>query len=124
MLILSNIWSLANTAFASITTSSHWHSTSVCFGQEASDTDSCYFQAFSYGNSPRFTYLKSADWENTLVRYFRLENVLRTSIDKSLESGTNVVLWGIVLMLQAIPQTFGPIFFLRILLGMCDLFES
>ncbi|KAI5124717.1 hypothetical protein M0805_005355, partial [Coniferiporia weirii] len=34
--------------------------------------------------------------------------------------GINVVLWGIVLMLQAVPNTFGPIFFLRFLLGMLE----
>lgn len=31
--------------------------------------------------------------------------------------GCNIVLWGIVLMLHAIPNTFGPFFALRILLG-------
>ncbi|THH12388.1 hypothetical protein EW145_g45 [Phellinidium pouzarii] len=34
--------------------------------------------------------------------------------------GVNVILWGIVLMLQAIPNTFGPIFFLRFILGMLE----
>ncbi|EJD01337.1 MFS general substrate transporter [Fomitiporia mediterranea MF3/22] len=34
--------------------------------------------------------------------------------------GCNVVLWGVVLMLQAVPNTFGPFFALRILLGMLE----
>ncbi|KAL5527492.1 hypothetical protein ACEPAG_6283 [Sanghuangporus baumii] len=34
--------------------------------------------------------------------------------------GVNVVLWGVVLMLQAIPNTFAPVFVLRILLGMLE----
>lgn len=33
-------------------------------------------------------------------------------------TGVNVVLWGIVLMCHAIPNTFAPFFVLRILLGM------
>ena len=32
----------------------------------------------------------------------------------------NVVLWGIILMLQAVPTAFGPFFLLRILLGMLE----
>lgn len=31
--------------------------------------------------------------------------------------GANVVLWGIVMMLHAVPKTFAPFFVLRILLG-------
>ncbi|TFK55777.1 MFS general substrate transporter [Heliocybe sulcata] len=34
--------------------------------------------------------------------------------------GINVVLWGIVLMLHAIPTTFGPFFALRFILGMLE----
>jgi len=34
--------------------------------------------------------------------------------------GINVVLWGIILMLQAVPTSFGPFFLLRILLGMLE----
>jgi len=34
--------------------------------------------------------------------------------------GMNVVLWGIILMLQAVPTSFGPFFLLRILLGMLE----
>ena len=32
--------------------------------------------------------------------------------------GANVVAWGVVMMLLAVPNSFGPFFFLRILLGM------
>lgn len=32
--------------------------------------------------------------------------------------GANVVAWGIVMMLLAVPNTFGPFFFLRLLLGL------
>lgn len=32
--------------------------------------------------------------------------------------GVNVVLWGIIMMLHAIPRSFGPFFILRLLLGM------
>lgn len=39
-------------------------------------------------------------------------------------TGVNVVLWGIVLMCHAIPNTFAPFFILRILLGMFFLFFS
>lgn len=31
--------------------------------------------------------------------------------------GANIVLWGIVMMLHAVPNSFGPFFVLRILLG-------
>ncbi len=31
--------------------------------------------------------------------------------------GTNIVLWGIIMMLHAVPNSFGPFFVLRILLG-------
>ncbi|KAI0758288.1 MFS general substrate transporter [Irpex lacteus] len=34
--------------------------------------------------------------------------------------GANVVAWGIVMMLLAVPNTFGPFFFLRLLLGMLE----
>ena len=34
--------------------------------------------------------------------------------------GTNVVLWGIVMMLHAVPKSFGPFFLLRLLLGTSD----
>ncbi|KAF7313734.1 MFS general substrate transporter [Mycena chlorophos] len=34
--------------------------------------------------------------------------------------GANIILWGIVLMLHAIPTSFGPFFALRFLLGMCE----
>lgn len=84
MLILSNIWSLANIAFASITTSSHWHSISVCFGQEASDTDSCYFRLFHMGIPHGLHFSKVQIGKIPWYAISRLEIVLRTSIDKSL----------------------------------------
>lgn len=31
--------------------------------------------------------------------------------------GANIVLWGIIMMLHAVPKTFGPFFVLRFLLG-------
>jgi hypothetical protein len=31
--------------------------------------------------------------------------------------GSNIVLWGIIMMLHAVPKTFGPFFVLRLLLG-------
>ncbi|PSS29766.1 hypothetical protein PHLCEN_2v2914 [Hermanssonia centrifuga] len=34
--------------------------------------------------------------------------------------GTNIVLWGIIMMLHAVPNSFGPFFVLRILLGMLE----
>lgn len=34
--------------------------------------------------------------------------------------GVNVVLWGIIMMLHAIPRSFGPFFILRLLLGMLE----
>ncbi|THH00394.1 hypothetical protein EW026_g2109 [Hermanssonia centrifuga] len=34
--------------------------------------------------------------------------------------GANIVLWGIVMMLHAVPNSFGPFFVLRILLGMLE----
>ncbi|KAF7795854.1 hypothetical protein EIP86_007021 [Pleurotus ostreatoroseus] len=34
--------------------------------------------------------------------------------------GTNVVLWGIIMILHAVPESFGPFFVLRILLGMLE----
>ncbi|KAI0698936.1 MFS general substrate transporter [Cytidiella melzeri] len=34
--------------------------------------------------------------------------------------GVNIVLWGIVMMLLSVPNTFGPFFFLRLLLGMLE----
>ncbi|KAL5526502.1 hypothetical protein ACEPAF_8226 [Sanghuangporus sanghuang] len=34
--------------------------------------------------------------------------------------GVNVVLWGVILMLQAVPTTFAPFFVLRVLLGMLE----
>ena len=35
--------------------------------------------------------------------------------------GTNIVAWGIIMMLHAIPRSFGPFFALRLLLGTCKL---
>ncbi len=32
--------------------------------------------------------------------------------------GANIVAWGAIMMLHAIPQSFGPFFALRLLLGM------
>ncbi|EKM59641.1 uncharacterized protein PHACADRAFT_192018 [Phanerochaete carnosa HHB-10118-sp] len=34
--------------------------------------------------------------------------------------GVNVVLWGIIMMLHAVPKSFGPFFVLRLLLGMLE----
>ncbi|KDQ64844.1 hypothetical protein JAAARDRAFT_167528 [Jaapia argillacea MUCL 33604] len=34
--------------------------------------------------------------------------------------GVNIMLWGVVLMLHAVPNTFGPFFLLRFLLGMLE----
>ena len=31
--------------------------------------------------------------------------------------GANIVLWGVIMMLHAVPKTFGPFFVLRLLLG-------
>ena len=31
--------------------------------------------------------------------------------------GANIVLWGIIMMLHAVPKSFGPFFVLRLLLG-------
>lgn len=31
--------------------------------------------------------------------------------------GANIVLWGIIMMLHSVPETFGPFFVLRLLLG-------
>jgi MFS transporter, ACS family, allantoate permease len=37
-----------------------------------------------------------------------------------MNTGCNIVLWGIVLMLHAVPSSFGAFFALRVLLGMCE----
>ena len=42
---------------------------------------------------------------------------INTQVNPCAIEGVNIVLWGIVLMLQAIPNTFAPLFILRILLG-------